>query len=289
MTGPNRLMVREGRRDDLADALFTRYARTRSAAVAEFEALVGASPSEAITSTTYAVSPLDQRPFGIDVSRFNPVDWSTVGFFGPPSIRFAIVRSGQAHQGAYDWVDNRVFYNWHNARRFIRPETITLADGTVIDSVQLYHVVYPASPIMPQVQNALRIIRLLGGIKHGPLWIDMELAQGMTGAQILDKTGEMIWRLQQALGIPVGDYTGKWFIDRYRLPVADRPWCRDIWWWLAQYGLKGEPTSPLLIPEGIPPARVMVHQTLSTVEGMLFGGYFGSRVDGDRLLVPVAI
>ncbi len=218
----------------------------------------------------------DARPFGIDLSRFNPVDWCTVNNFAAPPVTFCMIRWGQAHKGAYDDIDRRFFYNWANAKEFI---------GWPIMG---YHVIYPGSPIPPQVENVKRIGQLVGNDwGRPPFWIDLELHHNQTGAAIIDKTYDMLLRLQDLTGIQVGIYTGKWFIDKYRLPV--RPWWAEIPWWLAQYGAgNNEPPlgTALAIPNGIPVERALFHQTTSNLEGCLFGAPLGTRVDGNRALAP---
>jgi GH25 family lysozyme M1 (1,4-beta-N-acetylmuramidase) len=220
---------------------------------------------------TYFPNESDVRPFGIDVSRYNTVDWASVANFAAPPVRFCMVRWGQAMKGAYDDIDRRFLFNWANSELHV-PRCMG------------YHVFYPASAVGPQVDNVKRIGRLVGNDwGDPPFWIDLELNQGLTGAPIVDRCRDFQTGLQDLMGMPVGIYTGKWFIDKYKLPV--RPWWSETYWWLAQYTSTGvEDTRPLAIPAGIPPAKVLYHQTTSSLEGMLFGAPLGVRVDGNREL-----
>lgn len=224
----------------------------------------------------------DPRPFGVDVSRYNTIDWATTANFAAPRVEFAMIRLGQAHRGAFDDVDRRFFYNTANAKAAGVPR-------------MTYHVHYPASPPKPQVENVLRIGRLIGfdwgddiyvGTTKSPrFFVDSELIQGMSGLAWIRSTWDFIQRLQDGLGEDVGDYTGKWLLDKYKVPPQD--WYQDIFWWLAQYGNQNNPPplgTKLAIPSGIPPERVLYWQDTSNLEGMLFGAAPGTRVDGNRKL-----
>jgi GH25 family lysozyme M1 (1,4-beta-N-acetylmuramidase) len=232
---------------------------------------------------TYFPNESDVRPFGVDVSRYNTVDWAAVANFGAPPVRFCMVRWGQAFQGAYDDIDRRFFFNWGNARMQQGLEEWTAPAGPTAKRMG-YHVFYPGSAVGPQVENVRRIGRLVGNDwGDPPFWIDLELNQGLMGAPIIDRCREFQTGLEDLMGMPVGIYSGKWYIDKYKLPV--RPWWSETYWWLAQYTSTGvEDTRPLAIPAGIPPARVLFHQTTSSLEGMLFGAPLGVRVDGNREL-----
>lgn len=260
--------------------------------VGQFEAEALAFPASEKFGGKYVPSPLDDRPFGIDVSRFNPVTWRSVFSFPAPRVQFAYIRTGQAHEGAYDWVDNRFFYNWFEAWAALEAagleSEINIAPPgeppKFIDAIMPYHVFYPASPIPPQVTNLVRLLRFAGHVKHGPVIIDWELAQGVYGAQQTIRMGEMLYRTEQALGVPAAGYTGPWFLQKYNIPPPLPPnnWYETQLFALAQYGYGGEPSTPLVIPNGMPPEQVFIHQTMSVVQGNVFGAPWDYSVDGNR-------
>ena len=219
-------------------------------------------------ASPFPPSTTDPRPFGVDISRYNGVvDFDMMAAYDTVAVEYIMIRSGQGAEWSYDGLDNRFYYNWAGAKgKFPR---------------MCYHVIYPSVSVQPQVDNVKRIFDD-GDFGEGPLWIDLELWQGMTPKVVSDRTIEFQRKLTEQLGIRVGIYSGWWFLSQ--LPVAS--WWSEVDWWLANYlnaELGREHPGP---PDhgAIPLENIVFHQTTSWIQGAPMGAPGNVRIDGNRFM-----
>ena len=218
----------------------------------------------------------DPRPFGVDISRYNGiVDFDKMKAYDYVPVEYIMIRSGQGASWSYDALDNKFYFNWAGAKRAGIPR-------------MCYHVIYPSVSVQPQVDNVKSIFEEIDyDFGEGPLWIDLELYQGMKDPVIMDRTIEFKTKLEEQLNIRVGIYSGWWYLETMLdegLQVPD--WWSEVDWWLAQYTfaeLGYEHPGPPYAP-AIPKENVIFHQTTSFIEGAPLGAPGNKRVDGNRYM-----
>lgn len=194
------------------------------------------------------------------------MDFGVFSSYGPPRFEFVFIRSGQSSSSSWD--DTEFLRNWQQAKAFGLPRSV-------------YHVLFPALRVEPQVMHFLNLMSKAGDFGEGPIWLDVELHQNQSKKRISDAALEWLELVRRETGQRAGIYSGKWFTDEYMQP---QDWWSEVDWWLATYiwpnQIKEHPGPPGL-PSGVPLQACKVHQTTSFGDGKLVGAG-SARIDLNR-------
>jgi GH25 family lysozyme M1 (1,4-beta-N-acetylmuramidase) len=219
------------------------------------------------TNPPFPPSSTDPRILGADISQNNGLmDFGAYTSYGPPHFEFIIIRSGQSSSSSWD--DTEFLRNWQQAKSIGLPRSV-------------YHVLFPALEVEPQVRHFLDLMDKAGDLGEGPIWLDVELQQSQSKKRISDTALEWLELVRKETNHRAGIYSGKWFTDEYMEP---QDWWAEVDWWLATYiwpNQTREHPGPPGLPVGVPLNACKIHQTTSFGDGKLVGA--GSqRIDLDR-------
>ena len=256
----------------------------RTAGAAELFGSVKGVTASTLAARAYAMydpkAKLALMEFGLDWSVYNGT-WrhEMLNSYTKAQIRYVISRMGQS----YAYEDPTFRRNMLNLQEF-NPQ---------IDRMG-YHVIYPGSPVDPQVANMVKIYNRLkneGGVLLSDsalipsVWLDLELHHNQTAKVIWEKTYRFIEEWRRITGTDIGIYTGMWFLLAYCQPFP-RWFLEGVYKWLAQYNnpAYGERETLTAYPEDADPAYIAIHQTGSYFDALKMGavGDGNTRTDGNR-------
>lgn len=156
---------------------------------------------------------------GIDVSRWQgEIDWRLVAAAG---YRFAVIRATVSST----YTDPRFYTNWDGAREA----------GLLVSA---YHAVRPSAPADAQIGRLFDTLE--ARVPDLPLVLDVELADGMSAAEISEAVRECARLVEERAGRKPIMYTGGWF---WNPNIVRSPDWADYDLWIAHYGVD-EPTLP---------------------------------------------
>jgi lysozyme len=209
----------------------------------------------------------DPRILGADVSHFNGLmDFDNFAGYDSPKFEFIIIRSGQSSNS--NWDDSQFLRNWQVAKSVGLPRMV-------------YHALFPAQQVEPQVAHFMSLMDKAGDFGEGPIWLDVELHQNQSKRRVSDATQEWLQGVTQRSGHRAGVYTGKWFTDQF---MQFQDWWPETDWWLATYfwpNQQAEHPGPPGLPQGVPLKACKFHQTTSFGDGKLVGAQ-SARIDLNR-------
>lgn len=196
------------------------------------------------------------QPFGVDVSsNQGQIDWQRMAT-APIKVEFAAIRLGIS----WGYVDKWFPHNWAEAKRAGIPR-------------MAYHVLYPAQPIQPQLDNIART--LAGDFGELPFVADIELQHGCTSAQMQAAARAYVEGIRDLTGrVPIIYTRTIWWNDVVTgfTPLKDLGWYAEYYWWIALYLTSGAPhPGPILVPRGVPVDRVLIHQVADHTPSAGFG------------------
>lgn len=218
----------------------------------------------ALAIQSYVPDPNDPRKLAFDLSQYEPdLNLALVESY-IPDVALCIFRIC----GSYTVKDTMFPTFWPWAKRVGLTREMFLYNwpgwtvdqhiGNLMDSIEKYADGY------------------LG--KHF-IWLDAECHAGKTRREVTDHTFDLLDAVESETGMPVGIYTGPWFLSGY---MEKRERMKEIKWWLAQWysdQASEHPGPPQLVYD-IPRENVLWHQTGSRCRAQSFGGT--SYLDTDR-------
>jgi hypothetical protein len=206
---------------------------------------------------------MTEKPFGIDVSRYQgKIDWDVVAAH-EPKVRFVGIRA-TVNWGYTDSWFNR---NWNAAK-----------SAGILRTA--YHVVFPGQSSNRQVNHFLATVG--DDLGELPLTLDVELDHGMSYTVIRDTLFACATILESRTGKkPIIYSRGLWIDEHVSGPAGKAPqWLDQYDWWLAHY-LKTpeEHPGPPPLPRGVSRERCIIHQTADHTPGF---GVESKMLDYDR-------
>jgi lysozyme len=185
-------------------------------------------------------TPLKDRAFGIDVSKWQiPIDWNAIAIHNP-TVRFAGIRASIS----YLYRDPIFIDNWAECKR--------------VDILRMaYHVLYPAENATAQMDNLFS--QLNNDFGEMPLILDVELDHGCGKNQITQSILDCAAIIEKRTGKKPIIYARAIWIDDHTNVGS---WRSSFDWWLAQYYAKPrhreEYPEPTRLPAGV--FKWLIHQ-----------------------------
>jgi len=180
------------------------------------------------------------KPFGIDVSSWQgKIDWEVISAH-TPKVHFIGIRSGIS----WGYSDKWFARNWAEAKRV-----------RILRSA--YHVIYPASSALRQMDHLFHLLKEDFG--ELPITLDMELDHGQSKDRVTSAILECADIIRARSGVQPIVYSRANWIDTH---TNEGTWRNAFKWWLAQYLRENkEHPGPPRLPKGVDREHCIIHQT----------------------------
>ena len=204
-----------------------------------------------------------EKPFGIDISRWQgKADWDVIAAHSP-KVEFAVFRATIS----WGYKDIQLAPNMAGAKK-----------KGILRSA--YHVIYPKQSPTRQMDNFFGALGTdLGEL---PLVLDVELDHDAHWSEIQTTVKACADIIEGRTGRKPIIYSRKQWIDDFMSNHGHNvpPWINEYDWWLALYLTSGkEHPGPAYPPKGVSQSKVLFHQTADHTPGF---GVESKMMDYDR-------